>query len=234
MSYCVNCGVELGKDLKRCPLCGTVVLNPNDVDRESELPFFPQRRENIEPVSKRELALLLSVMFASVAICCGLLNLALRPEIRWWLYAAGAAAMLWIWFIPPLLWRGMPSLARLTLDIGAVALYVLLIALASGGIDWYMGLALPIIVALAVISLIICYLLRGGHRSILMSIVICLVGIGTMSVAIELILDVYISSQWNPGWSLIVLAVCLGFSMPLIIIRIVPSLREEARRRFHL
>ena len=234
MSYCVNCGVELGKDLKRCPLCGTLVINPNEVEREPELPFFPQRQERIKPVSKRELALLLSVMFASVAICCGLLNLALRPEIRWWLYAAGASAMLWIWFVPPLLWRGMSNLAKLAIDIGAVALYVLLIAVASSGMDWYLGLALPLIAAVAVITLIICYLMRGGRRSVLMSIVICLVGTGLMSMATEFILDFYFSTHWNPGWSLIVLAVCLGFSIPIIIVRLVPSLREEARRRFHL
>lgn len=234
MSYCVNCGVELGKDLKRCPLCGTLVINPNEVDKEPELPFFPQRQERIEPVSKRELALLLSVMFASVAVSCGLLNLALRPEVRWWLYAAGGAAMLWIWFIPPLLWRTMSALAKVALDIGAVALYVLLIAVASGGMDWYTGLALPLIAVLALIILVVCYLLRGGRRSNLMSIVICLIGTGLMSLATELIIDFYFSSHWNPSWSLIVLAVCVGFSMPLIIIRLVPSLREETRRRFHL
>ncbi len=234
MSYCVNCGVELGKELKRCPLCGTLVINPNDAERNIELSFFPQRQQPVAPVSKRELALLLSVMFASVAICCGLLNLTLRPEIQWWLYAAGAAVMLWIWFVPPLLWREMSVLAKLALDIVAVALYVMLIALASGGLDWYVGLALPLMISFAVISLLICFLMRGGRRSTITSIVICLVGIGLMCIATELIIDCYFSTRWNPGWSLIVLAVCLGFSMPLIIVRCVPSLREETRRRFHL
>ena len=28
MSYCVNCGVELEKDAKRCPLCTAPVINP--------------------------------------------------------------------------------------------------------------------------------------------------------------------------------------------------------------
>ena len=30
MSYCVNCGVELEASLKRCPLCGTEIINPNE------------------------------------------------------------------------------------------------------------------------------------------------------------------------------------------------------------
>ena len=234
MSYCVNCGTELGKDLKRCPLCGTLVINPNDVDRDVEIPFFPTRQEAVKPVSKKELALLLSVMFASVAVCCGLLNLALRRDIPWSLYAVGAAAMLWIWFVLPLIWRKMPPLARIAADICAVALYVLLIALASGGMEWYKGLALPIIICAAVICIAAGFLLRGGKRSNLMSVVICLVCAGIMAVSVELCLDVFLNTVWKPGWSLIVLAVCVGFSVPLVIVRLVPSLREEARRRFHL
>ena len=29
MSYCVNCGVELSQNEKKCPLCGTEVYHPN-------------------------------------------------------------------------------------------------------------------------------------------------------------------------------------------------------------
>ena len=34
MSYCVNCGVELEKGAKKCPLCGTEVINPNEINEE--------------------------------------------------------------------------------------------------------------------------------------------------------------------------------------------------------
>ena len=34
MSYCVNCGVELQKSEPRCPLCGTEVINPNEIAEE--------------------------------------------------------------------------------------------------------------------------------------------------------------------------------------------------------
>lgn len=41
MSYCVNCGVELGKGLKKCPLCGTKVINPAALKKEEGEPFSP-------------------------------------------------------------------------------------------------------------------------------------------------------------------------------------------------
>ena len=234
MSYCVNCGVELGKGAKICPLCNTPVINPNALEIPAQQSFFPTRQEKIQPVSKRELAVLLSTMFASVAVCCGLLNLALRPDLLWSLYAVGAAAMLWIWFVPPLLWREMPFLLKVFVNLCAVSLYILLIALASGGMHWYIRLALPLLFFAVVESLAVCYLLKGSKRSILTSIVIVLLGVGMFSGAVEFCVDRFLRCVWTPSWSLIVLAVCVGFSVPLIVVRYVPSLREEVRRRFHL
>ena len=51
---------------------------------------------------------------------------------------------------------------------------------------------------------------------------------------IEFCIDRYFRGVWQPGWSLIVLAVCVGLIIPLRIVRRVPALREEARRRFNL
>ena len=233
MSYCVNCGVELGKDLKRCPLCGTEVINPNEEKYEGP-GFVPARQVNVPPVSKKELALLLSAMLASVALCCALLNLALRPHTVWSLYAAGACALLWVWVVLPLLIRGRPVIIKLSADLLAAALYVLLIAAVSGGMDWYLRLALPLMLCVLIVSALICLALRGGHRSILSTVMLILSGIGIMSVLTELFIDLYLCSRWTPLWSLVVLTVCLGFCIPLLIARLLPSMREELRRRFHL
>ena len=49
MSYCVNCGVELDETLRRCPLCGTEVINPNQ--RSAPDPAarpFPSKVEQLE------------------------------------------------------------------------------------------------------------------------------------------------------------------------------------------
>ena len=133
MSYCVHCGVELDATASFCPLCHTRVLDPGQpVDTVSPKPF-PTRRGEVAPAAKQEVALLITAMLASVAVCCGVLNLFLRADRMWSLYVIGAAAMLWLWLVPPLLARGMHLLLRLLLDVAAVALYVYLI---SGGSQW--------------------------------------------------------------------------------------------------
>ena len=83
MSYCVHCGVELDATASFCPLCHTRVLDPGQpVDTASPKPF-PTRRGEVAPAAKQEVALLITAMLASVAVCCGVLNLFLRADRMW-------------------------------------------------------------------------------------------------------------------------------------------------------
>ena len=148
MSYCVNCGVELDSTASFCPLCRTPVVNPRQPVDTGSSPPFPTERREVPPASKAELAILVSSMLASVAVCCGLLNLVLRSGHIWSLYVIGAAAMLWVWLVPPLLLRTMHLYLRLSADVLAVALYVFLISVDLDGSAWYWHLALPIILLL--------------------------------------------------------------------------------------
>ena len=57
---------------------------------------------------------------------------------------------------------------------------------------------------------------------------------GVFLSGVELLIDRYFLGRWQPGWSLVVLTVCAALVIPLIVVRRVPALREEVRRRFHL
>ena len=232
MSYCVNCGVELGEGATCCPLCGTEVINPRVPQPENCRSYYPTRKEQIPEVSKKGYALVISSMLGSVALCCGLLNLALHPDYPWSLYAVGTALMLWIFFVPSLLWRKMPFLLRVFVNTCATGLYVFLIALASHGLDWYVRLALPILLGAGAIGILICWIVRNHSR--LTSLIFTLVGIGIFCIEVEFFTDRFLHAAWNPVWSLIVAAVTIGLAVPFIVIRLKPSLREQTRRIFHL
>lgn len=233
MPYCVHCGVELDSAVKACPLCGTAVNDPAQPPEENRPPFFPIRPAEVAPVPRMAAALLATSMLASLSICCALLNLALRPHYQWCLFVVGAAAMLWIWFVLPLLvQRWVPVWARLTIDVGAVAVYVALIALAMDGWGWFWGLAVPVLAVAAGVVCCLGLLMRRGH-SILTTVTLSLAAIGVFCVGMEACGDLYFYGAWSPGWSLIVLASCIGLCIPLLVVRRVPALREEVRRRFH-
>ena len=173
-------------------------------------------------------------MLASVAVCCGVLNLFLRADRTWSLYVIGAAAMLWLWLVPPLLARGMHLLLRLLLDVAAVMLYVYLISVDLDGRIWFLGLAAPIILWGGALLLLLGLVLRVYRRSALTTMTILIGSVGVFLLGVEFLVDRWLYGAWEPGWSLVVLVVCVGMVIPLIVIRRVPSLREEVRRRFHL
>ena len=218
MSYCVNCGVELDPSAKTCPLCGTPAWHP-ELDAP---PYFPANSAAVQPASRREAAILLTAMLVSVSLCCGLLNLFLPTDRPWSLYVIGAAVMLWVWFTLPMVLRRLPVFFRLTADVAAIGIYVWLISIDLGGSRWFRGLALPMIGWAGVLVFLLSFLLRGGRRSTLSAIALVIGAAGLLAMGIEFCIDRYFRGVWQPGWSLIVLAVCVGLIIPLRIVRRVP------------
>ena len=71
MSYCVECGVELARDLKKCPLCDTPVLNPRQPAPEAaENPYPDAIEEAISHMDRgyaRQLAVIAALARVSPA-----------------------------------------------------------------------------------------------------------------------------------------------------------------------
>jgi len=75
MSYCVNCGVELDRSLRACPLCNTPVINPRELEQKSAGSAFPKEKGQVETVKRKDLGILLSVVLIAAGVTCGILNL---------------------------------------------------------------------------------------------------------------------------------------------------------------
>lgn len=233
MPYCVHCGVELDATAGACPLCQTPVYDPARPVEPDAPPPFPTRKGTVELAATRgDVALLVSVILLSVSVCCGVLNLFFRASHIWSLYIIGAAVMLWLWTVPGLLNRRLGKVPKIVVDVGAVAVYLLFIALANRGLKWYVGLALPLIGASAGLVLLLGLILP--KRSILTKLSCLILAAGVEALAVEWAFDVYLRQRWSPGWSVVVAVICVGIVIPLVVIRRVPALREEARRRFHI
>lgn len=234
MSYCVNCGVELDATAAFCPLCHTTVHNPNQPVDTVSPPPFPRERREVPAESKQALAILLTSMLLSVALCCGVLNLFLRAGHIWSLYVIGAAVMLWVWLVPPLFDRKHSQYVQLFCDVLAVAIYILLICIDLQGWNWYFPLVLPILAAAYIAALFLTHQLVIKKRSILTSSILVIGTVGVCTCLLEFFIDLYLCQCWVPSWSLIILTACVALIIPLVVTRRVPTLREEARRRFHL
>lgn len=226
--YCVNCGVELNPGAERCPLCGTPAWKPDP----AEPPYFATKPPEVPAVENYSLAILMSSMLLSVALCCGLLNLILLPGRFWSYYVIGAAVMLWVWFVLPMVFRKLPVVIRLTLDVAIVGVYIWLISIDLNGEAWFRGLVVPILIWACVLVFLLCLLSR--NRSILTKISLCVGAVALLVIGIEYAIEYYLFGAAHLTWSLVVATICIALIIPLRVIRHVPALREEVRRRFDL
>lgn len=232
MSYCVHCGVELDPTAGSCPLCGTRVHDPQSPRDTVSPPPYPTGSSTVELPGKGELALLLTVILCAVAAVCGVLNIFLKPHRLWSLYVIGALLTVWFWLILPILMPKLHRVVKVILDGAAVALYLFLISLDLNGRTWYLGLALPIVLAeTAIVLALVLYLPR---HSILTAATVFIGACALSCLCIELFVDRFLTGRWQPLWSLVVTAACAAIMAVLIIVRRVPGLRAWARRQFHL
>ena len=234
MSYCVNCGVELDKTASFCPLCGTEVVNPKQPIDKTTAPPFPNNRQEVAPVSKKELALVITTLMAAASISCAIMNgFFFFPHVAWSVYVAGGLAMVWVWFVFPLFKPKTSTNIYFLLDLIALAGYMALIAAVVNGWKWYIQLALPIIALMG--------MLFGGfglifwnRRSSLSGCIGFIGCCGVFLLLLEVLIDLWATGKYHPGWSIVTAAVAVSLMLPLLVIRWRPALREEVRRRFHL
>lgn len=233
MSYCVNCGVKLDPSLERCPLCNTPVINPNEVSHTHPVPPFPKEKGQVEVVKSKDLAILLSVSLTATAAVCGLLNLLVFSSSPWSLYVIGACLLLWVLFIPAVIYTRMSLYASLLLDGLAAGLYQYLISFNTAEQGWFFRLALPITALVTAEAILFVFLIRRVSSAFLMTGLYFFVEAGLLCAGIELLIRNFLSLPLGLSWSALVLAICAVIVISLLTILSLSRLRNAVRRRLH-
>lgn len=234
MSYCVNCGVQLDRTAKRCPLCNTPIINPKElIDDHSPTPF-PQKKGQVETVKHTDVAILLSSIFGSTAAACGLINLLVFRGVWWSLYIIGACIMLWVFFTPAFIYTRIPSYVSVFLDGIVVGIYCFFISINHPGNDWFLYLAVPIIATLTLLVVLYLYLRRTFKSSLLSAAILIFIELPIFCVGLEIYIRGFLDRPFRLTWSAIVLACCLSIVVVLVTIITRSRLRETVRRRMHL
>ena len=233
MSYCVNCGVELDKTRGACPLCNTPVFNPNQpIDRISPTPY-PKDVGKSEKVDSKELTSLLSIVFATVSIVCGLLNWLVFNQTRWSFYIIGVFVMAWVWLIPVFFRDKVSPFVCIALDGLVTAMYVGMIAVLHPGQGWYPEIALPIIF-ISTALLEVFYLFNIKLKTSAITKMMVIVGIiAIITVAVQMLIGFHFNRIINLTWSAVVLACCVAVEVILFALTLHKGARNELRKRMH-
>lgn len=236
MSYCVNCGVELDKTAAACALCNTPVFNPNQpVDLESAAPF-PQKRGMVPGINRRYAAKLLTVLLLVPDVICLVVNLIYyhTNPFLWSVYVIGATFVLWVAIALPLIFR-RPNLIWMVTMIGlSVLLYVYMIASIDSDQTWFFILALPVIALITVLTQAVTAIAVYKWPGAFYLMVFILAAVDLFAIGLEVLLDLFIDSSVDLGWSLIVVASLAGLMLILLVVAGNRHLRLQLEKRLHL
>lgn len=235
MSYCVNCGVELDSSVKRCPLCRTLVINPNESTDIPSVPAYPTQ-EVVTVVRKiRYLsALLISTILLTALVLCSLCNFIVAGQLNWSLYVIFSVIYAWIFIVPPILISHNRFISSVCIDFIATLIYLPVInGLATPDLQWFFPLSLPI-ASYIFFSFVIIYILsRSKKRNIFYIISAGLILAGIFCLLAEYLILNFLNKPIEFFWSVPAVISCFGMALIFPIFSKLSKL-SSFKKRMHL
>lgn len=235
MSYCVHCGVELAQSEPDCPLCGTKVHNPAQAWQRPEQMPYPEvvdiHNARIDRRYARQLVAILLLIPAFTVLTIDFLD---GQAISWSPYVIGALALIYGWLAVPLLFRFSRPYIYVAIDVLSLSGYLLLIALLTDGLGWFLGLVLPLLLltGVAVMGGILAarrLQLAALYRAALVCLLVGLYMMGT-----EVILSLYGGQAVQLRWSFYASIPLMAIALVLVTVERNKPLKDEIVKRLFL
>ncbi|MBN1267913.1 MAG: hypothetical protein JXA25_20645 [Anaerolineales bacterium] len=234
MPYCVNCGVELEKRERCCPLCGVPVIVPDGVDQVQEGRLLPPGRDEYSTSTDRQLIFyLITIALAVPALISLTINLLINSRVTWSLVVVGSLAAAWVVFVSPLLYRRRVFPLWIVFDMLAAAGLLYLIETTVPTKGWFRPLALPVTVWVGAVVLVLYKLIERRALHGLQIVSGVFIAIGVLSLFIDGTIQEYLYDSLRPGWSLIVLIPCIAVAAIFALIQRKQQFVDRMERWFH-
>lgn len=232
MSYCVNCGVELEKSCRECPLCDTPVINPREKYTGEVKSVYPDNIIIPKSLSKKYWVFVISLAMLIPNLVMLILN-ALFFDSSVVPYVTGGFAVAWIWFLFPFLWKKVMPMLLLAID--ALALLAYLYSFHAFGLDtgWFKQIVMPVVIAMWAIGNIFIFLFkRVSSKSI--RTVAALGAINIMTFVVEICINMFISGRLQIPVSLVMTACCVSLMIFFVFVAKSKRLNAWAKRKFFM
>ena len=218
---------------KKCPLCGTVVFNPelSRPDGEPQYPRMPAAQP--EKVNRSGIMFVVTMLFLLPIVTTLLCDWQINGKIIWSGYAVGAVVLLYTLVVLPLWFRHPNPVIFIPVDFAMTALYLLYINCATGG-HWFLSFALPVTAAAGLILTAAVTLLKYVRKGYLFIFGGTIILSGAYTVLVEFLLNLNFHVHDEFIWSFYPFSVSFILGVMLIVIGICRPLRESLHKKFFL
>ncbi len=237
MPYCSRCGVELHKEIKRCPLCRAEIQQfPHETDRG--YPFPPDelpvpKPPRMTPKERRRLTTVLTALGIMIPILITLsVDLTLSDGISWSFYPTASLFASFLIVLSSLYIHHRPLTMILldTLIVAGTVIFLFFQELLPGRL---LSRILPLLLLAMLFGQLTTWLClkasrKGGNIGAFI-----LLGSGFFCLFSKLLMDIINRKSLRPGWTLIVLAATVPVALILLYLH---YRRKEGflRRYFHI
>ena len=234
MSYCVNCGVELERSLKKCPLCSVPVINPMEKEDPEAKPVFPESRDVLKKKDRTFWISFFSILYLVPIVTCIICNLIYDQRITWSVYVTAGALILWVFTTSPFYFNKFDYRKMTGIDLIGVLIGLLIFQAITGGRSWFFAIALPVVTCcFMILTVFITLAGKKKMRGLVLSAALT-ISVSVLSLIIELVVDLYTSGGVTLVWSWFVFAPCLSISAVLILLDKNKKFRQELAKRLHV
>ena len=232
MSYCVNCGVELEKGAKKCPLCGTEVINPNEINEEhihSYPVYSPMPKAKIKKSTVVSLITLILLLPDFLTTLC---DYSINHSITWSAYVMASLLCVYLFIVFPILFgkHGTTCTVLMAADILG---FLLFIERKTNG-TWFLSFALPIVTVIAVFIAIMTLLGKEKKISPLTSVSISMIFAGLFCLLVEFLINITFKVRTNLAWSFYPAVTFVLLAIAMFLIGKNKALCEKLEKKFFI
>ncbi len=230
MSYCVNCGVELEKGIKSCPLCDVAVINPAESNETPTAAAYPQRLEIPPSLNRRFIAFIISMVLIIPNVVVALVKFLFIESLPTPFIYCGSV-LCWVFFVLPLLFKKrMPFVLWFVDTVAVLAATRFVYFLVPDG-NWFVPLALPVILSLSFcVGLIM--LLFGFYRDGPIRTIIALAVMSFFGIVLDVAINRFVGGERVLGVSLIVSACFVALMIFFTVVAKSRRFRAWVTRKF--
>ena len=230
MSYCVNCGVKLKSSEKKCPLCKTKVINPNNKFSKYE-EVYPKRIEKFKNINYKYVLKLLIMVFTLISVIVLIIDYFISKEITWSAYVIFSIIYL-ICTFQYILQKNI-YLSHI-LELLGTELFMFIVAILNNGINWYLYLIAPFIFILWAHVILFTILIKTKKGNIFRKISSILFLDSISLLGIELAIDLYKYSKVTFNWSIYASIPITLLALIVLYISFNHKLMDEIKQRIFI
>lgn len=232
MSYCVHCGVELAPSERDCPLCHTLVQNPQcDWKKPETLPYPETIDVKDTRIDRRYARSLVAVILITIALVALLLDLFSGGGLSWSPYVIGSMVLIYTVIVVPMLFKFSRPYAYISLDFLALGAFLLMTALLTGGLSWYIGLFIPLFVLSALLLLGCVLALRRKEWPLLYRMATACLLLGLFLLGLEALTRRYWELPFGFVWSFYATVPTTVLAIMLVVAERNKKLKNEIKKR---